>query len=162
MRRFGLCLSLLLWGGQGALTHSSVWLLGIMLHTSAASHIWLSSSGPGSCPLCLPIVVPKVCFFQPVIGCFWILQCCHITPKAILFIMTCPRLYCHQHTINLPFSTQRKSSHTPCPITFPPSLPSGLLPSSCQAWRRVTSGMENYFRPSPALPSIYSQMACWF
>lgn len=47
-------------------------------------------------------------------------------------------------------------------MTFPPSHPPGSPSKSCQAWRRVTSGMENYYSHIIALPFIYSQMACWF
>lgn len=52
MKGFGSCLSLWLLGAQGALSHSSVLSgrpLGIMLHTSAASHIWPSWLHTGFC-----------------------------------------------------------------------------------------------------------------
>ena len=48
-------------------SHTAVALLGIMLHTSAASHIWPTVPGPGSCPICLPrqLLVPIVCLPSP-------------------------------------------------------------------------------------------------
>lgn len=101
---------------------------------------------------------PQSLFFQPVIGLRLIPYCVATSPqKPARSIVPCPLPHCHALITNLSSTQCKPSSY---PVTFPPSHPPGSLSSSCQAWHRVTSGMENYYGPIPALPSIYSQMAC--
>lgn len=130
-------------------------------HISCLSHMAVLA-WPWLLPHLPSHLSPQSLFFQPVIGCLWVLIVLPHRPQSQPFYHSKPysSLSCVHNKSALLHSTQ--PSHPPTLITFPLSLPAGSLPSSCQARRRVTSGMENYCCPVPALPSIYPQMACWF
>lgn len=126
-------------------------------HISCLSHmvvlawLWLLPHLPSH-------LSPQSLFFRPVIGCLRVLIVLPRRPRSQPFYHSVPSssLSCTHNKSALLLPTRARSPSYRRNLPSPP----GSLPSSCQAWRRVTSGMENYCRPIPALPSIYSQMAC--